>query len=153
MIRIYEGNLFDSNADIICHQVNCQGVMGSGIAAEVKKRYPNVYASYRKDYEDGKLTLGYVNFTKATPSQTIANMCGQDKYGYDGSQYTHYEELQECLYAVREYAYANYPDLPVIAFPWNMSCHRGGGNWEVVYKMIADTFQHDNVEIWRLDNG
>ena len=27
-VVIKEGNVFDSDAKIICHQVNCQGVMG-----------------------------------------------------------------------------------------------------------------------------
>ena len=40
MVKIIEGNLFDTKANIICHQCNCQGVMGSGVAAEVKRRYP-----------------------------------------------------------------------------------------------------------------
>ncbi len=78
MIKIIEGNLFDSQADILCHQCNCQGVMGSGVAAEVKKQYPQVYKAYRKDYQDGKLKLGYVNFAEAKDGQVIANLCGQE---------------------------------------------------------------------------
>ena len=45
-VVIKEGNVFDSDADIICHQVNCQGVMGSGVAKEVRERFPNVYEQY-----------------------------------------------------------------------------------------------------------
>lgn len=153
MIKIIDGNLFDSKAQIICHQCNCQGVMGSGVAAEVKKRYPHVYESYRRDYEKGLLKLGYVNFANATTNQTIANMCGQEKYGYDGKQYTHYEELQKCLDMVERYAFFEYIKKPTIAFPYLMSCHRGGGDWNIVYKMIENTFKDYNVEIWRLNNG
>lgn len=46
MIKIREGNLFDSNADIIAHQVNCQGIMGSGVARQIKKKYPEVFNMY-----------------------------------------------------------------------------------------------------------
>ncbi len=151
MIKIIEGNLFESKADIICHQCNCQGVMGSGVAAEVKRRYPEVFKAYRKDYEDGKLQLGYVNFAKATTNQIIANMCGQEKYGYDGKQYTQYEKLQECFDKVVAYA-RKLQGSPVIAFPYLMSCHRGGGDWNIVYEMIEKTFQDFDVEIWRLNN-
>ena len=45
-VIIKEGNVFDSDADIICHQVNCQGVMGSGVAKEVRERFPNVYEEF-----------------------------------------------------------------------------------------------------------
>lgn len=154
MIKLIEGNLFDSNANIICHQCNCQGVMGSGVALEVKQRFPNVYKSYKKDYEDGKLKLGYVNFTTVKPYTknftVIANMCGQDKYGYDNGLYTHYEELQECLNEVLSFAYNEYDSKPTIAFPYLMSCHRGGGDWTIVYKMIEETFKDFRVEIWRM---
>lgn len=153
MIKVIDGNLFDSKANIICHQCNCQGVMGSGVAAEVKKRYPHVYESYHKDYLNGKLKLGYVNFTTAKSNQVIANMCGQDKYGYDGDQYTHYDKLQECLNDVLAFAIDEYEKQPTIAFPYLMSCYRGGGDWNVVYKMIEKTFKDFNVEIWRLDKG
>lgn len=153
MIKILDGNLFDCNADIICHQCNCQGVMGTGVALEVKRRYPNVFADYKKDYENGKLKLGYVCFslTNNIKNQIIANLCGQDKYGYDGSVYTNYDKLQECLNKVVKYANMNnYDRKPVIAFPYLMSCHRGGGDWNKVYKMIEDTFKDFDVEIWKL---
>lgn len=153
MIKIIDGNLFDSKANIICHQCNCQGVMGTGVAAEVKRRYPHVFNSYRKDYENGILKLGYVNFTTAKQDQVIANMCGQDKYGYDGKQYTNYDALQECLDRVLVFALNEYDVKPVIAFPYKLSCCRAGGSWDIVYHMIEDTFKDFDVEIWRLDNG
>ena len=34
MIKYYEGDIFSSNADLICHQVNCQGVFGRGMAGK-----------------------------------------------------------------------------------------------------------------------
>ena len=153
MVKIIDGNIFDSKANIICHQVNCQGIMGSGVAAEVKKRYPKVFQKYRQEYLDGKLNIGHVCFVTARQDQVIANMCGQDNFGYDGTMYTRYDALQKCLDEVEEYAIYEYDVKPVIAFPYKMSCHRGGGDWNVVYKMIKDTFEDFDVEIWRLDNG
>ena len=57
-IIVYEGNLLDSKANIICHQTNCKGVMGSGVALAVKTRYPAAYESYRKAFDNKKLKLG-----------------------------------------------------------------------------------------------
>lgn len=149
MIKYIEGNLFDSKANILCHQCNCQGVMGSGIALEVKKRYPNVFLSYFEDFKENKLKLGYVNFTRAKGTQIIASMCGQDKYGYKGL-YTNYDKLQDCLNSVKQFALTNYKEKPIIAFPYKMSCDRAGGDWNVVSKMIEDTFKDFDVEIWKL---
>jgi len=155
MVKIIEGNLFETKANIICHQTNCQGVMKSGVALEVKQRYPNVFNSYRKDYEDGLLKLGYVNFasTGKSSEQIIANMCGQDVYGYDNGIYTDYNKLQDCFDTVVNYIRISYDVKPIIAFPYLMSCHRGGGDWNIVSKMIEDTFKDFDVEIWRLDNN
>lgn len=153
MVKIIDGNLFDSTANIICHQCNCQGVMGSGVAAEVKRRYPKVFDAYRRDYCNGKLTLGHVCFATAKRDQVIANMCAQNNFGYNGGMYTNYDALQKCLEEVKTYAMFEYDIKPVIAFPYLMSCYRGGGDWNVVYKMIEDTFDDFDVEIWRLNNG
>ena len=48
MISIVEKNLFDSKANFLVHQVNCQGVMGSGIAKQVAERYPFIDKEYRR---------------------------------------------------------------------------------------------------------
>lgn len=52
MIKVINGDLFTSDARIIAHQVNCQGKMDSGVAQQVKNKYPNVYdKDIREDYE------------------------------------------------------------------------------------------------------
>lgn len=40
MIKTVYGNIFDATEDIICHQVNCQGVMGAGVAKALYQRWP-----------------------------------------------------------------------------------------------------------------
>ena len=46
-MRYVKGNILDSDADAILHQVNCQGVMGAGLAKQIRGRYPNVYEKYK----------------------------------------------------------------------------------------------------------
>lgn len=48
MIKTVEGNILDAEEDIICHQVNCKGVMGAGLAKQIKSKYPNVYKDYKR---------------------------------------------------------------------------------------------------------
>lgn len=47
MIQYVDGNLLDlaesGEFDVIVHGCNCFNTMGSGIAAQIKKRYPNVH--------------------------------------------------------------------------------------------------------------
>lgn len=47
-IQIVNGDLLEASEDILGHQVNCQGVMGSGIAKILRDRYPNLYPEYKK---------------------------------------------------------------------------------------------------------
>ena len=50
MISVVEGNVVDAKEDIIAHQVwvNCKGVMGSGVAKELRNKYPSIFHSYKK---------------------------------------------------------------------------------------------------------
>ena len=47
MIKHVKADIFTTDCDIIVHQVNCYGVMGAGIAKQVKERYPDVYDIYK----------------------------------------------------------------------------------------------------------
>lgn len=46
MIKILIGDMFESDAATLVNTVNCVGVMGKGVAAEFKKRYPQMFADY-----------------------------------------------------------------------------------------------------------
>ena len=39
MIKIVKSNILDATEDIICHQTNCFGIMGSGLAKQIKEKY------------------------------------------------------------------------------------------------------------------
>lgn len=151
-VIVKEGNVFDSDANIICHQVNCQGVMGSGVAKEVRERYPNVYEEYRilcGFFKDHSKLLGTAQIIPTDKSgiHFIANCFGQDKYGYDGAQYTSVEALKEAFVKVADAAQEF--DFKV-AMPYKIGCCRGGADWNTVEKIIEEAFQGVDVELWKL---
>lgn len=43
MVSYKNGDLFSSGCNVICHQVNCKGMMNAGIAKTMRKKYPDVY--------------------------------------------------------------------------------------------------------------
>ncbi len=45
-MKVLIGNIFESQAQTIVNTVNCVGVMGKGIAAEFKDRYPEMFKDY-----------------------------------------------------------------------------------------------------------
>ena len=90
-----KGNLLDlaekGKFDIIVHGCNCQNTMGSGIAKEIRERYPEAYeADTRMDQEFGAshryLKLGnysQVNVYPCAGKFTIINAYTQ--YNFNGS--------------------------------------------------------------------
>lgn len=49
---------------IICHQVNCKGVMGGGLAKQIRDVYPNVYYIYKRKCEAMKRVMDTVGVSK-----------------------------------------------------------------------------------------
>lgn len=143
MIKNIKGNVFNTEADIIAHQVNCKGVMGSGIARQIKQKYPIVY----KRYLEEPMELGTVLIVDVSGAHKIANLYAQDDYGYDGKQYTDIDALRSCFKDLNDYAEDYHC---TIAMPYKIGCDRGGADWNTVYQMIEDIFDVD-VELWRLN--
>lgn len=147
MIHYVKGNLLDSNCDYICHQVNCQGVMGSGIAKQIRERWPEVYESYKNFCnfcnQRGESLLGKVMVTNKGCPMRVANMFSQDTYGYDGARYTSYDAFAHCLITLKEHV----PDDCTIGFPKNIGCGLGGGSWKVISTLIEEILG-DEYEVY-----
>ena len=156
MIKHIKCDIFKSGADIICHQVNCQGAMNSGVAKQVREKHPKVYLEYTRKCRESKTPsalLGNAQFvgTKEeyrTQYLGIFNLFSQEKYGYDGGRYTDYNALKACLNnMVESLKVPSKITRFTVAFPYLMSCCRGGGDWDVVYKMIEETFENTNIDV------
>ena len=144
MIKHIKCDIFKSGADVICHQVNCQGVMGSGIAKQVREKFPTVYKAYIEWCSQNKpeYLLGRAQPINAKGEMIIVNIFAQENFGYDGKCYTDYNALKNGLKTVR----LNFKNN-TIAIPYLMGCHRGGGDWNVVYKMIEEVFSDFDGEV------
>lgn len=145
------GNLLDAQTDVIAHQVNCKGVMGSGVAKYIKEKWINVFDEYKKYCDDiySHQVLGSCLLVNIDDEQYVANLFGQHSYGRDGKRYTNYEALYKAL----ERLVAQMGDKKSVAFPYKMSSDRGGADWSVVLAMIESVFKDTDVtiEIWSLN--
>lgn len=152
MIQHIKCNIFESGADVILHQVNCQGVMGSGVAKQVKERYPNVFWGYKLvcDWCKDKSELLGIAEAYQTKDNIIVNLHAQENYGYDGKCYTDYDALKRCLIEVADHIATEHD---TIAIPYLMGCHRGGGDWNKVYGMIEEVLGDYNVLICEYNGG
>lgn len=152
MFSFINGNILTRNTDphiqtVVCHQVNCRGVMGSGLAKQVREQIPTAFNQYKALCNTHTLPLlGTIQAIDAirTHGFVLVNCFGQDGYGRD-KQYTDYEALRSCLMAVRK----QFPNA-VIRIPFGMGCGLGGGDWMKVLGIISNTVGDMPVEIWRL---
>lgn len=153
MIKEIECDIFESGADVICHQVNCQGVMGSGIAAQVRARYPWVYGQYRQLCQDSHsdILIGYTQRVFINESQCIMNCFSQNTFGYNGALYTNYKSVKDCM----ELVLIMSKHCNTIAIPYKYGCARGGGDWDTVRAIIDEVFKdyEGTVLICKCDKG
>lgn len=149
MIAFKNGDMFTSDAPYLCHQVNCMGRMGSGIAKTVREKFPNAYKAYMNLCQSDGVTpddlLGTAQFVECG-TQTIVNLFAQRNYGYDGALYTNYEAFRNCLRNIKESAHLG----TTIAFPNGIGCGLGGAKWETILGMIKEELADDyEVEVWK----
>ncbi len=116
---------------IICQQVNCQGVMGAGLAKTIKDKWSKVFTNYRKYYKAAK--LGQIQIIKVDDELYVANFFAQDRYGRD-KQHTDYEAFASCLLKLR-LIHKQYPGKQIY-FPYKIGCGLAGGSWSVIKELI-----------------
>lgn len=123
---------------IICHQVNAQGVMGAGLAAQVKSQFPGAYRDYMDAFESRQLKLGKVVISQLAPYNFIAHIVGQINYGRS-AKFTNYQALNIALSNLKSFRKTLDKDVPIF-FPYRMGSGLGGGSWRIVKDIIEDFF-------------
>lgn len=150
MIKTIYGDVLQIPTIYICHQVNCRGVMGAGLAKQVKEKWPAVYQQYKENCnamfpED---LLGLNDFIPINDTVCIVNMYAQDKYGKDAC-YTNYKAFRECLTRIARQADKK---TDIIRFPYKIGCGLAGGDWNIIQKLIYEILGDYNVEFYTLDS-
>ena len=138
---VVKGSLLNAKEDYICHQVNCAGVMGAGLALQIKNKYPLVYKKYRYACLNAtKDLLGCVQII-----DNVVNIFGQRSYGVHSRQ-TDYNALRTAFTKLHN-------KLPIeksLAFPYKFGCGLAGGDWSVVYNLIEECFKDRAITIYKL---
>jgi len=161
MIKIVTGDLMKATEDIIGHQVNCRGKMGSGVALQIKKKFYYAYTAYMelvyqhtKDFvgEDLRHTLlGECQIVGLVGNDKwIANLFGQNYYGYDGKTYTSTESLFKAFRELRERAEQSGFS---VALPYGIGCYRGGADWNEVESLLLKAFEGYEVTLYKYHEG
>lgn len=137
MITYIYADALHTGAQLAVHQVNCQGVMGAGIAKQVRAEFPRVYDMYSRvcKLHSPEQLLGSVQIVDG-----ICNLYGQLSYGTDRVQ-TDYTAVHKALGGLAKYCIKN--NIKTIAIPYKIGCGLAGGDWDTYMDLI--TRFHDYV--------
>lgn len=149
-VKVVHGDLLNATEAIIGHQVNCQGVMGSGVAKLIRERFPEAYKLYvdKCNHTFNKTDLlGQCQLVESASGKVVANLFGQFKYGRGKEQYTDYSALERALMELKNRAKKTNSS---IALPYNIGCGLANGSWVIVSKMIEDVFSDYQVTLYKI---
>lgn len=130
------GDILHTEADVICHQVNCKGVMGAGLAKQIRNQLlsEEQYRTYQEICREyGRANLGKVIRMK-TDTYQVYNLFGEDIPTGSGVD-TIYAALYKALVSALYYAETEHLTLAV---PGMIGCGLAGGDWRIVRNHILE---------------
>lgn len=118
--------------DVIAH-----GVMGSGIAKQIKEVYPMAFEQYKKKFiQDGFLELGDIQVVGAG-NRIIINAMTQQNFE-QGIRQVSYDAIVQCFEKMNDLGY------DTIAMPM-IGAGLGGGDWDIIETIINKTAKFNPV--------
>ena len=126
--------------------------MGSGIALAIRNRWPGAYMQYKDLHLHRGLVIGETQIVVVTQdnSKYIGNCMTQQYYGRTpNTQYCDYKAIESCLETVKSFCLGR--EFHSFAMP-KIGCGLGGGQWEVVLKIIEKVFESTNLTVVVYDN-
>lgn len=133
------GDILKSTENIICHQVNEDGVMGGGLALQIATQYPHVEKEYKKFCNQFKdILYGQYQICKIEDRKYIANCFTQRNF------ITNLEDIEKVFKGLLESCKLNNFS---ICIPYKYGCGIANGNWEEVSKLFDSLSSEYNIDI------
>lgn len=143
MTRVLIGDIFTTRMQCIVNTVNCEGVMGKGIAKEFKRRYPDMYSDY-KDKCDNNLVIPGI------PYKFESNDLFRKHFIINFPTKNHWRSPSKLSDIVTglDYFAKHYKEWGVksIAFP-PLGCGNGGLEWSIVGRIMYQKLSKLDIEI------
>lgn len=140
MIYEVKGDLLQANEAFVAHQVNCRGVMGAGVAKQIKNKLlsENEFVKYKNmcNTKSAQELLGTILMHSVNNgSQKVVDLFAEDEP--TGRKLdTDYEALYKSLKTLKSLAASNRYSGHSIAIPGYLGCGLAGGDWEYVFERI-----------------
>lgn len=142
------GNIFSSSAEAIVITVNCEGVMGAGIALDAKNRWPTIYDSYSKKCELKEFKIGDIMWERSE-SQQVALFPTKNLWRAPSNL----SFLRDGLETLRNDIIRK--SITSVAVP-HLGCSNGGLTWSDVKPLIIEKVSDIDglsIELWKFDQN
>jgi O-acetyl-ADP-ribose deacetylase (regulator of RNase III) len=139
-LRYTKGDIFKAETQVIVNTVNCQGVMGKGLALAFKQRYPAMFPVYQQECKTRKLRIGKPSlYRESTP--WILNFPTKDSWKANSK----IEYLEKGL----DYFVAHYKEVSItsIAFP-KLGAQNGKLSWDEVGPLMARYLSDLDIDVY-----
>lgn len=140
MIQVLIGDLFESRAQALVNTVNCVGVMGKGIAAEFKKRYPGMFLDYEKRCVSKSVLPGVPYLYRDMQGTSIINFPTKEHWRSPSKLEDVIRGLDVFLEKFREWGIVS------VAFP-PLGCGNGGLEWRTVGPIMYQKLSPLDLEV------
>jgi O-acetyl-ADP-ribose deacetylase (regulator of RNase III)/uncharacterized protein YwgA len=140
MFKVLIGDIFESHAEALVNTVNCVGVMGKGVAAEFKKRFPAMFKDYESRCERGAVRLGQPYIFRDPSGISIVNFPTKDHWRSP----SRLDDIERGL----DYFVAHIGEWGItsLALP-PLGCGNGGLEWSEVGPLIYRKLHHLPIDI------
>lgn len=139
MITYIKGNIFASTCQTLVNPVNCEGVMGAGLALEFKLRHPEMFEKYAQLCKINSLTVGKLWLHSDIDYQIL---CFPTKTSWKADSRQSY--IEEGL--TKLVASLTAKNITSLALPY-LGAGRGGLNMGQVKQLIEQYLGNLNIPI------
>ena len=128
------GDMLAADVDAMVNAANTVGVMGKGLALQVKRAFPDVFAAYARACKAGEVEVGRMHVVRrATPPRVVINFPTKQHWRQPSQLAFVRDGLRDLIAHVRALSIAS------IAVP-PLGCGLGGLAWRDVEPLIVDAF-------------
>jgi O-acetyl-ADP-ribose deacetylase (regulator of RNase III) len=133
MIHDTTASVFNTAAEVVVNTINCEGVMGAGLALEFALRHPDLDSDYQLRCQAGVVQIGrpYLFPVSGCPYRAVLNVPTKQHWRFP-SRLSWIE--QALAYIASHYSQAT-PPISSLALP-RLGCDKGGLAWAEVRPLI-----------------
>lgn len=146
MIHIVNGNLLQSDCNIIIQQSNCFANVNAGIAKQIATKYPITLKAdeqYHIPVKDRR-RLGGFSSAKVAENQIYINMYSQ----FSPRSQTDYKAFEKSLNNILTCLNNKKMKNVKIGMPYKIGCGLGGGNWNHIKKLVEKISSEQNLDVY-----